>query len=666
MSRCDQIVLQPNPAATPRVAKKGMDMKKHTLPIAITALALLVLTTMSYWPGTEAPRPTDDQTTSSPDTLGKAATGSTSDNAAPINRTAATATTQPSTGKDGSGTVRWLLTGVVTNSDGAPQDNVLVRATAETFYFGHTDLQPSTTDRAGRYVIDLDPWRNRSPLDRSQVTLLATVVAPTQTGRVSAKFPDGADSNRSLTLSANIDLETLATVTGRLVDVRGKPVANAEVQLRTHPASDDIMPPYDHTDEHGRYRLAVGMEGPHLVHAQRRDIGVATWQVNIVDDKHVDAPDLVLTAASELTGQAVYPDGQPVANARLMLAGSDYIETDASGRFEARHLAPGTHHISPPGQPKDGGDVTTGTGFQLITIRSARLRMQFRGPNNEVLTRQDVYAYWFPEAFGPVIENATTLNSIPANARSASVPHYEHGADIFAPHGSWFWIETPHGAQRPSLCVVQMAVGANETIAVMPFASPDLNAELHVTATREDGTQVQDLFVGLEQLTRGPRVPFAKLEGGAIGKAMRIPAGTYRLGVWQGWRSQYPETFQFEETIRVAPGETLTKNVKLIRGGLLDITVHRHGGTPGERVEASATVRIDGKEQSLAPYFARDPDQWSDRERDFLKIGQRAKSKMLLPVGTHTIRLRSGDEAWTTSVEIVAGERAHARFDLDH
>lgn len=637
-------------------------MKKNAILIGSAALLLLLVLALQFGQDPELPGrdPSGHQPAPSPgpDVVVAPAPPPT------LDRTV----TQDPTGKEaggGSPSDRWLLAGVVRNEDGSRASDLLVRCALETFFFERTELPPVRTDSSGRYAFDLESWRHRSPLDRDRVALLVSITAPKLRGHTFLRFPADADAERGLTIEGDIRLEPLATVIGRVIDTRGEPVPGALVALQTDPVSHDIMPPTDYTDDDGIYRLAIGMDGPHVVDARRLDIGIGRLPVRIVRHQHVDLPDLVLEAPSKLLGQAIYPDGEPVADARLVVDGRDTFQTDASGRFALHHLKPGTHRISPPFRADEQIEVTTGAGFQQVTIQNARLRMRFVDARNRPLMRQNVSTYWFPESAGDALQAAPTLDSLPAEVRKLGVDYYEHGADMFAPRGSWFWIETPHGAQQSAMCVVQMRRDRNETIATLRFAAPTLDAKVHITARLADGTPIDDLFVQLLPLARGPRVPFEKIEDVAAGKAMRIPAGSYRLQAWQGWTRRYPDTFRWEEDVQIAPGELYRKEVTFVRGGLVAVEVHRHGGQKGARLDAEAFVTLDGRERGLGPWRVLDPRRGREVERDHLTEGTLARSKLLLPVGHQVIRLRSGDEVWTAHANVVAGEHTKVRFDLD-
>jgi len=641
-------------------------MRNQSTITTITALLAIAAAVWALWPTEQAPEPAHgsgaNATTPSSPTPAKA------DGAAkPLakdatKRVAATDTDVAAKQLTGS---LWQLTGSVTNPDGTAAADVQVRAFAETFYFGRWELPVTKTKVDGSYFIDLEPWRTRPSDQRHPAYLMVRAFAPTVAGSNPSKFPADADPEKPLALEADIKLELLATVTGRVLDVTGRPVANAQVTLMPGTKPSDMIPGDDRTDAEGRYRFRSGMEGQHTVRATRADLGVASRLFDIEEDTHTELPDLVLKPTSELRGVVVYSDGQPVANAPMMLSKHGPFTTDATGRFLFRNLQPGEYRVTPNGNPKDGGIVQTGKGFQTVTVSSARLTLHFRTTGGERMPRQDVTAYALPEPFGADLAQARTYTSLPTNVRAAASSHFERGQDLFAPHGTWFWVETPLRARRPALCVVQLRHGSNETIGELVFAEPQLDAQIHVTAQRDDGTTVTDLFVSLEPLVRAPRIPYVEVPDIKNGKKLRAPAGTYLLRVWEGWRSQYPSTFPHEETIQLSPGNDIKKVATLARGGLVELLVNSHGTAPGTKLNVEASGGRNGQAVDLAPFRIRDPGSQREREHSQLRAGRPAKSKVLLPLGRNTVQIRLGDDVWSKTIEIRAGTHQRLQFDLD-
>jgi hypothetical protein len=150
-----------------------------------------------------------------------------------------------------------------------------------------------------------------------------------------------------------------------------------------------------------------------------------------------------------------------------------------------------------------------------------------------------------------------------------------------------------------------------------------------------------------------------------MGKAMRVPAGTYQLGVWEGWREQYPSTFRVDEVVHIAPNQKLTKEVTLRQGGLIALDVRSHGRAPGERIDAVASVQVAGADVLLGPYRVAAPGKFRDAEQAYLCSAQLAKSSVLLPPGEHVVQLRVASEVWQARAKVVAGKHTVVRFDLD-
>ena len=213
----------------------------------------------------------------------------------------------------------------------------------------HTDCPPHTD---GQGTFQLAGLRPRSKF---------TVVALDRSARLGRSVT--LSITRKPTQEAKLKLAPMATMTGRVVDAEGHPVANKRVELAGLLGEGIDRLDQTWTDEEGRYEfhVAPGTQcGPYVRDCARSELLV------IAAVKRHEMADLVLEAPSlkiPVTGRVVDEAGQPVPEARITVWAkrelfgprpaikterrSQYMEwaterqyessvltTDAQGRFE--------------------------------------------------------------------------------------------------------------------------------------------------------------------------------------------------------------------------------------------------------------------------------------------------------------------------------------------
>lgn len=177
--------------------------------------------------------------------------------------------------------------------------------------------------------------------------------------------------------AVRVQLDTGATLSGRVTVSDGSPLPNASVSLRMT-VRDPMRAFRNHgatTDGDGYYELSGLPLGRHAI-----TFGHARYQ-SLVRDLELSVAalelDVTLEAGLEIAGQVVDPDGMPVAGALVSAnavvdasttrfyggSGGGMRETDTQGRFRLEGLGAGAFHVT---AAKDGyASAVTETPVQL-------------------------------------------------------------------------------------------------------------------------------------------------------------------------------------------------------------------------------------------------------------------------------------------------------------
>ena len=299
---------------------------------------------------------------------------------------------------------RATLAGRVTNPDGSPAVEVMVRAEGQysTARMSESDRQTTFTDSDGRYTLSLHP--NAAwivvPLPGSR-----TVYREEPTADWSAATPAGLDGSivsRPGETLPDLDFQLrpgthlTGTVT-RLPD--GDPVADLTVLLNVvgtfpeeleHPdnrfSHRSSMPRWTETDADGHYAFALG-PGRYSVRTFEPQTGTPE-EFEVVDRQPVTR-DILLEEPPPppptLTGRVLDPHGEPVAGASLFGWYPDRergvqevrveLVADAEGRFTTeRNAVPLTLAAATPDRTRTGvARVSATRGEVEVTVRTVAM-----------------------------------------------------------------------------------------------------------------------------------------------------------------------------------------------------------------------------------------------------------------------------------------------------
>lgn len=142
-----------------------------------------------------------------------------------------------------------------------------------------------------------------------------------------------------------------ARISGRIVDAKGQPVAEAQVTLNAN--SGFVQP--QRLDPDGRFRTDLLPPGSYGIsaHARSRGLGHAFGSATLVATQELDLGDLVLPATASLAVRLRGPGGEVVRDAMLRLgharetwSSSDYIAPDeVDGVYRQTRIDPGDYVV---------------------------------------------------------------------------------------------------------------------------------------------------------------------------------------------------------------------------------------------------------------------------------------------------------------------------------
>jgi len=395
------------------------------------------------------------------------------------------------------------------------------------------------------------------------------------------------------TTTVNVALQPGGTVSGRVTDAAGNPVANAGVWVWS--VVTRHWGGSTRTDAQGNYTLAglvpdtytLTVDPPATTSfASFRTFGVviALGQTTVVN--------ATLQAGGTVSGRVTDAAGNPVANADVWLwdpvsgGGSSTFRTNSQGDYTVTGLAPGTYwiEINPPVATAlsrfrtsgivvvAGQTAVVNATLQLGGIVSGRVTDAAGNPvaNAEAIVRSSTTGEWIASSRTDALGNYTVT----------AVPSGTHRLEIRAASGvnlaSVTFTEIVVTAGQRTTVNATLQLGGIVSGRVTDAAgNPVANADVWVwnTATGQWGGSVRTNAQGYYTL--------AGVASGSYRLEVRSPAGVYLSG-------------QVLAEVAVADGQVTTQNVSLDTGGRVSGQVTDSVGNPIANARVTLRARGNG------------------------------------------------------------------------
>lgn len=252
------------------------------------------------------------------------------------------------------------ITGVVLDPAGKPAADVQLRVLPE--YRANTGAIKSDTQ--GRFSF---PWNRQSVAANQSCSLMARDTRK----NLAAAVELDADAKE-----VELKLQPGLTVSGRVEDIKGKPLAKATVQIffwnGNMGSSFDNTPL--RTDADGKFQIAALPPG-HRYSAQgtAKGFGSQSQQISAEESGNVDLAAFVLNVADrKLAGQVVDADDKPVSGAWVNMYGQGQpnasIRSDSEGFFKFDEVCEGSIQLSASAE-RAYGNVRAEAGDTNVVLK---------------------------------------------------------------------------------------------------------------------------------------------------------------------------------------------------------------------------------------------------------------------------------------------------------
>src|ERR1035437_482911 len=254
------------------------------------------------------------------------------------------------------------ISGTVTNPDGKPAPQVRVSLFPA---FSPTEKQ---TDSEGRFSLTFDP-NQFGPMGSTQPIMVARDTAHNLAAALALE--EGATN-------ASLRLEPALTLAGRITDLNGKPITNAQAQALFHTERmSSHLGAAVRADAEGRFEvkgLPTGRQYSINTSAkgfgqEQRNVAASDTATNRVELE----PFQLMPADQRIAGVVLDDNDKPVARASIYSYGNRQpninAQTDSKGQFSMDKVCAGPIQLSANNRGGGYGNVTAEGGSTNIVIR---------------------------------------------------------------------------------------------------------------------------------------------------------------------------------------------------------------------------------------------------------------------------------------------------------
>jgi RNA polymerase sigma-70 factor (ECF subfamily) len=487
----------------------------------------------------------------------------------------------------------WELRGHITGA-GAAGARVVARA-----YRGDlgTELGEARADGKGAYRIDVGVLREWSTLQRASAGMRIDVSADGAKPAIAlfkGRLPLSAEGPQVFEIDAQLEPRGFS-VTGRVVDAAGRPVADARVSLRRGtPASSTTITAETHPD--GRWEIWPDVAAEYTLQAISARAGFTSRDVRWAADSSLQLGDLTLATAGVLEGRLAMQDGTPVPGQWFDLQRENErpiealprrrlrASTDDQGAFRVVVLEPGRYvlSVSDALSAEQQFAVETGHAPYELALEGQLITVQVREASGEPLPGVSLTTFaWNVDRApgGDLIERAVaggpSLSELGGRVSSiGTVQDAEATSSFLASWGSMWLFSASLRGGVPSEALWTAQPGIASARVELTLRAVEAGGWLAPEVVDEVGVAVEDYEVQVSMAVSGHVIAGWRRARIEAHQVEPLAPGRYRLTVKSGrrianvWQNEAVETWA-----DVRAGETTPVRIEVRRGGFVRLSL---------------------------------------------------------------------------------------------